>query len=91
MEEIRKQEQEVLEAQSLPLRSYLMQHVMPTLTAGLLEVCKVKPEDPVDYLAEYLFKVIISLLIPLRVTQLMFNKNVFQSQIFANEGPLLID
>eukprot|EP00054_Salpingoeca_dolichothecata_P016053 m.93535 g.93535 ORF g.93535 m.93535 type:complete len:50 (+) comp21788_c0_seq2:37-186(+) len=23
---------------------------------GLIEVCKVRPEDPVDYLAEYLFK-----------------------------------
>ena len=40
----------MLEAQSTPLRNYLMQHVMPTLTQGLIEVCKVKPEDAVDYL-----------------------------------------
>lgn len=53
---MRKQEQEVLEAQSIPLRNYLMKHVMPTLTAGLIDVCKVRPEDPVDYLAEFLFK-----------------------------------
>ncbi|KAJ3027297.1 UNVERIFIED_CONTAM: Adenylate kinase 7 [Siphonaria sp. JEL0065] len=56
MEEIRKQEQDVLEAQSVPLRNYLMKYVMPTLTSGLIEVCKVRPEDPIDYLAEFLFK-----------------------------------
>jgi len=56
LEEVRKQEQEVLEAQSVPLRNYLMKHVMPTLTAGLIDVCKVRPDDPIDYLAEFLFK-----------------------------------
>ncbi|KAJ3102300.1 Adenylate kinase 7 [Phlyctochytrium planicorne] len=56
MEDIRKQEQDVLEAQSVPLRNYLMKYVMPTLTSGLIEVCKARPEDPIDYLAEYLFK-----------------------------------
>ncbi|KAJ3054331.1 Adenylate kinase 7 [Rhizophlyctis rosea] len=56
LEEIRKQEQEVLEAQSVPLRNYLMRYVMPTLTSGLIEVCKVRPEDPIDHLAEFLFK-----------------------------------
>ena len=45
-----KEEKEMLEARSLPLRNYLMQHVMPTLTEGLIEACKVKPEDPIDYL-----------------------------------------
>jgi adenylate kinase len=47
---------EYLETQSVPLRNYLMTHVMPTLTKGLIECCKAKPEDPIDYLAEYLFK-----------------------------------
>ena len=47
---MKKEEQEMLETQSIPLRNYLMQHVMPTLTEGLIEVCKVKPEDAVDYL-----------------------------------------
>eukprot|EP00842_Homolaphlyctis_polyrhiza_P001759 jgi/Hompol1/2584/HPOL_001428-RA len=56
LEEVRRQEQEVLEAQSVPLRNYLMKHVMPTLTAGLIEVAKTRPEDPIDYLAEFLFK-----------------------------------
>ena len=48
--------QELLEVRSIPLRNYLMQNVIPTLTEGLIEVCKLKPEDPVDYLAEWLFK-----------------------------------
>ena len=44
------EEKATLEVQSLPLRNYLMKFVMPTLTEGLVEVCKVKPDDPVDYL-----------------------------------------
>lgn len=54
--ELQQQEQELLEVRSLPLRNYLMQHVIPTLTEGLIEVCKLKPDDPVDHLAEWLFK-----------------------------------
>ncbi|XP_040529811.1 adenylate kinase 7 isoform X2 [Gallus gallus] len=56
LEEVKKQEQELLEAQSIPLRNYLMKHVMPTLMQGLNECCKIRPDDPVDFLAEYLFK-----------------------------------
>lgn len=41
---------------SVPLREYLMAQVIPSLTEGLIEVTKVRPEDPVDYLAEWLFK-----------------------------------
>jgi len=54
--ELQQQERELLEVRSIPLRNYLMQHVIPTLTEGLIEVCKVKPEDPIDHLAEWLFK-----------------------------------
>merc|ERR1719261_507640 len=53
MAELQQQEPEV---RAIPLRNYLMQNVIPTLTEGLIEVCKLKPEDPVDYLAEWLFK-----------------------------------
>ena len=53
---MKQQESELLEVRSIPLRNYLMANVIPTLTEGLIEVCKVKPEDPVDYIAEYLFK-----------------------------------
>ncbi|GCC34329.1 adenylate kinase 7 isoform X1 [Chiloscyllium punctatum] len=56
LEEVKRQEQEFLEAHSIPLRNYLMQNVMPTLTKGLIECCKIRPSDPVDFLAEYLFK-----------------------------------
>lgn len=46
----------MLEAASQPLRNFLMKHVMPTLSEGLIEVCKARPDDPVDFLAEFLFK-----------------------------------
>lgn len=50
LEEVRQQEEELLEAQSVPIRNYLMEHVMPTLTQGLIECCKAQPQDPVDFL-----------------------------------------
>eukprot|EP00971_Amphidinium_carterae_P048191 949214-Amphidinium_carterae.1 len=43
-------------AQGLPLRDFLMKYAVPNLTEGLIEMCKVLPEDPVDYLANYLDK-----------------------------------
>jgi adenylate kinase len=48
-------EKKLLENEALPLRQYLQINVHPTLTDGLMEVCKVMPEDPIEYLAEYLF------------------------------------
>ncbi|KAL8453540.1 hypothetical protein Emed_000817 [Eimeria media] len=48
-------EQQLLLMRSIPLRRYLMQHVIPTLSEGLLEVCRVLPEDPVSYLTAFLF------------------------------------
>lgn len=33
-----------------------MKYIIPVLTEGMIEVCKVGPIDPVDYLAEYIFK-----------------------------------
>ncbi|XP_028919117.1 adenylate kinase 7 isoform X1 [Ornithorhynchus anatinus] len=50
LEEVKREEQELLEAQSIPLRNYLMKNVMPTLLQGLNECCKVRPDDPVDFL-----------------------------------------
>ena len=50
MEEVKREEYEQLEAQSIPLRNYLMKHVLPTLTEGLNDCCKTRPDDPVDYL-----------------------------------------
>lgn len=56
LQEVQKQEAEAFEAASLPSRNYLMKFVMPTLTKAMHECTKVRPEDPVDFIAEYLFK-----------------------------------
>ncbi|KAM4521766.1 adenylate kinase 7-like [Odontesthes bonariensis] len=56
LSEVKQQECEQLEAQALPLRNYLMKYVMPSLTEAMLECCKIKPEDPVDFLAEHLLR-----------------------------------
>ncbi|KAK6294931.1 hypothetical protein J4Q44_G00341570 [Coregonus suidteri] len=54
--EVKRQERELLVARSAPLRNYLMSYVMPSLTEGMMECCKAKPDDPVDFLAEYLLR-----------------------------------
>ncbi|CAF1386022.1 unnamed protein product [Adineta steineri] len=56
LEQIKREEFQMLDAQSTPLRNYLMAHVMPTLTKALIECCQVRPDDPIDFVAEYLFK-----------------------------------
>ncbi|XP_032804471.1 adenylate kinase 7 [Petromyzon marinus] len=56
LEAERRREQELLARETVPLREYLLAHVMPTLTTGLIECCSVRPPDPVDFLAEYIFK-----------------------------------
>jgi adenylate kinase len=33
-----------------------MENLVPILMEGMLEVCKVLPEDPIDYLSEFVFK-----------------------------------
>eukprot|EP00927_Polykrikos_kofoidii_P066229 TRINITY_DN61868_c0_g1_i1.p1 TRINITY_DN61868_c0_g1~~TRINITY_DN61868_c0_g1_i1.p1 ORF type:complete len:780 (+),score=200.60 TRINITY_DN61868_c0_g1_i1:143-2482(+) len=53
---IAEHEEQQREVQAMPLRDYLLCHMVPSLTEGLIEVCKVLPEDPVDYLASYLEK-----------------------------------
>lgn len=50
------EQQELLEESSKPLRQYLLDNVVPHVINGLMEVCKVQPDDPIDYLAEFLFK-----------------------------------
>jgi adenylate kinase len=52
---IEQSEEQLLANETLPLRQYLMINVVPTLTEGLMEVCKVTPDDPIEYLSEYLF------------------------------------
>mmetsp|Transcript_25469 Transcript_25469/g.39255 ORF Transcript_25469/g.39255 Transcript_25469/m.39255 type:complete len:130 (-) Transcript_25469:47-436(-) len=53
---IREDQKEQLDQKSQPIRQYLMDNLVPILTDGLIEICKVQPNDPVDSLAEYLFK-----------------------------------
>lgn len=43
-------------ADKLNMRQFLMKYIIPVLTEGMIESCKVGPIDPVDYLAEYIFK-----------------------------------
>uniref|UniRef100_A0A669C560 Adenylate kinase 7a n=1 Tax=Oreochromis niloticus TaxID=8128 RepID=A0A669C560_ORENI len=53
LSEVKRQESEQLEVQALPLRNYLMKYVMPSLTEAMVKCCKIKPEDPVDFLNNY--------------------------------------
>lgn len=49
-------ERQMLEERKAPLKAYLMQNVIPVLTKGLMEVCIRQPDDPVEFLAEWLFR-----------------------------------
>lgn len=54
--EIKKADYAELEKRKAPLREYLLSNVIPLVSKGLLEVCATRPEDPVDYLAEWLLR-----------------------------------
>ncbi len=41
---------------SLSIRSYLDQTVVPVLLQGMAELAKERPENPIEYLAHYLLK-----------------------------------
>lgn len=52
-----KSHMEELKAQDkLNMRQFLMKQVIPVLTEGMIDVYKVGPTDPVDYLSDYIFK-----------------------------------
>ena len=40
----------------LNMRQFLMKYIIPLLTEGMIEVWKVTPLDPVDYLADFIYK-----------------------------------
>jgi len=48
--------QEKIDAQALPIRTYLDQTVVPILLQGLSDLVKQRPDDPVEHLAAYLMK-----------------------------------
>ncbi|XP_078052305.1 adenylate kinase 7 [Augochlora pura] len=56
METLKEEEEERLCLMGMPLRHYLVKYIFPTLTQGLIEVANLRPDDPIDFLAEYLFK-----------------------------------
>ncbi|KAJ8676621.1 hypothetical protein QAD02_012408 [Eretmocerus hayati] len=56
LDKLKEEEEERLCLMAEPLRHYLARYVFPTLTQGLSEVAKVRPDEPIDYLAEYFLK-----------------------------------
>ena len=50
------EELQLVEAASAPLRAWLLANVLPALMDGLQQTVKERPEDPVDFLATYLYK-----------------------------------
>eukprot|EP01022_Parablepharisma_sp_SALTPOND_P003653 TRINITY_DN1149_c0_g1_i1.p1 TRINITY_DN1149_c0_g1~~TRINITY_DN1149_c0_g1_i1.p1 ORF type:complete len:1845 (+),score=209.38 TRINITY_DN1149_c0_g1_i1:7722-13256(+) len=49
-------EKELLESRSQPMRKYLMDKVIPSLAEGILKICKDQPEEPIEFLADFLQK-----------------------------------
>ena len=41
---------------NLPIRQYLDKHIMPSLLEALEQLTKDKPEDPIQYIGEYLLR-----------------------------------
>jgi len=38
------------------MRAFLMKCIIPVLTEGMIDVWRVQPTDPVDYLSDYVWK-----------------------------------
>ena len=53
---VREHMKELEAADELNMRQYGMKYIIPLLTEGMIDVWKVGPLDPVDYLAECIFK-----------------------------------
>ncbi|XP_019744395.1 adenylate kinase 7 isoform X2 [Hippocampus comes] len=56
LEEKRQWEVQQLEVLSVPMKTYLTQHIITTVSQGLIACGSVWPDDPIDFLAEYLIK-----------------------------------
>jgi adenylate kinase len=56
VEIFREQQKDVLDTESQNIRMYLQDNLVTFLAEGLQEICVKQPEDPVDALAEYLFR-----------------------------------
>ncbi|KAL0232114.1 hypothetical protein PCE1_003110 [Barthelona sp. PCE] len=53
---LRDKELALIEEKSKPYQEYLSEHIMPTLTKALYELVELRPEDPIQFVAEYLFR-----------------------------------
>lgn len=49
-------ERKILEKRSQILRLYLIEHVIPYLSEGILNICQEMPDNPVEVLADFLDK-----------------------------------
>ncbi|KAL1463007.1 hypothetical protein WDU94_014800 [Cyamophila willieti] len=49
-------EEKIFALYAYRLQKYAQRHLMPTLCKGLLESTRVQPTNPIDFLAEYLFR-----------------------------------
>ncbi|XP_057696480.1 adenylate kinase 7-like isoform X3 [Corythoichthys intestinalis] len=56
LEEKRQWEVQQLEVLSIPMKTYLTEHIITTVSQGLVACGSAWPEDPLDFLAEYLIK-----------------------------------
>ena len=53
---IKKEESKTEDIKSLLMQAYLDKTVMPLVLEGMAEVSKVKPENPIKFLADYLIQ-----------------------------------
>ena len=53
---IKKEKSKTEDIESLPMQAYLDKTVMPLVLEGMAEVSKVKPENPIKFLADYLIQ-----------------------------------
>ena len=56
LDEVKQQEQEILNQKSQALKQYITDNLLPALTSGLIQICDDKPDDPLEKLADYLIK-----------------------------------
>ena len=53
---VKKEETKVEDIKNLPMQAYLDKTVMPLVLEGMAEVSKIKPENPIKFLADYLIQ-----------------------------------
>ena len=56
VEVYRERQKDILDTESQNIRMYLQDNLVTFLAEGLQDICVKQPDDPVDALAEYLFK-----------------------------------